>query len=72
MVTRIHFDDAERADEAAESLFSAGHEVAVVRERFAGEDDDEDVEYVVATPASVEDARAALGDLGDGVFVTED
>ena len=72
MVTRIHFDEAERADEAAESLFTAGYEVAVVRERFAGEDDDEDVEFVVATPASVAQAHEVLGDLGPDVFVTED
>ncbi len=72
MVTRIHFHDAERADEAAEALFAAGYEVAVVRERFAGEDDDEDLDHVVATPVSAEEAGAVLGDLGDEVFVTED
>ena len=72
MVTRLHFDDATLADEAAEALFAAGHEVAVVRERFAGEDDDEAVDYVVATPASVEQTRAAIGDLAENLFISED
>jgi len=73
MVTRIHLEDADRADEAAEALFAAGYEVAVVRERFAGEDDDEAVDYVVATPATKQEALAALGELaGDDLFVSED
>lgn len=72
MVTRIHFEDADAADAAAEALFDAGHEVAVVRERFAGEDDDEALEHVVATTASEGQVRSALPDLTDDVFVSED
>ena len=72
MVTRIHVDDADLADEAAEALFSAGHEVAIIRERFAGEDDDEAVEYVVATPATKQEVVDALGELAEGLFVAED
>ncbi|HET9127379.1 MAG TPA: hypothetical protein VHO26_08735 [Propionibacteriaceae bacterium] len=72
MVTRIHFDDAEGADEAAETLYAAGYEVAIVRERFAGEDDDEDIDYVVATPASKQEAMEALGDVTEELFISEE
>ena len=43
-ITRIHLDDEDRATALAEAIDARGHEVAVVRERFAGEDDDEAVE----------------------------
>lgn len=72
MVTRIHFEDADAADQAAEQLFEAGHEVAIVRERFAGEDDDEAIEHVVATTASEQQARDTLGDLPADTFIAED
>lgn len=72
MVTRIHFEDADDADRAAEQLFAAGHEVAIVRERFAGEDDDEAIDHVVATTASGQEARAALPDLPADTFIAED
>lgn len=72
MVTRIHFEDADEADRAAEQLFAAGHEVAIVRERFAGEDDDEAIEHVVATTASGDEVRGALPELPEDVFVQEE
>lgn len=52
MVTRIHFDNAEDADATSEAIAEAGFEVALIKERFAGEDDDEEIAFVVATPAS--------------------
>lgn len=68
-ITRIHLDDEDRATSLAEAIDARGHEVAVVRERFAGEDDDEAVEFVVCTPAE----ESALADLLDeDTFVTRD
>lgn len=72
MVTRIHFDDADAADQAAETLFAGGHEVAVVRERFAGEDDDEAVEFVVATTADAAQVHEALPDLEPDTFISSE
>lgn len=71
MVTRVYFDDPEPADEAAHVLYEAGHEVAVIKERFAGEDDDEDVSYVLATPAPEETVRTLLT-LDDDAWVETD
>ncbi len=74
MVTRIHVDSAEAADAAADALFDAGVEVAVVRERVVEDEEgglDEALEYVVATPASAKRVHDLLPDLPDGA-VTED
>ena len=69
MITRIHLEDESDADALASAIDAAGHEVAVVKERFAGEDDDEAIEFVVCTPA----APATLGGLvPEGAFVTHD
>jgi alkanesulfonate monooxygenase SsuD/methylene tetrahydromethanopterin reductase-like flavin-dependent oxidoreductase (luciferase family) len=68
-VTRIHLDDEDAAARLAERIDALGFEVAVIAERFAGEDDDEAMEYVVCTPA----ARADLGGLvREDWFVTTD
>lgn len=69
MVSRIHFEDEDEATRAAQAIDAAGHEVAVVKERFAGEDDDEEVDYVVATPATPDQLRPLVG---DEVFVESD
>lgn len=69
MVSRMHFDDEAQAVEAAEKIDAAGYEVAIVQERFAGEDDDEAVEYVVASPATPE---MLVQVVGDDVFITSD
>ena len=69
MITRIHLEDAEAADDLATAIDAAGHEVAVVQERFAGEDDGEAVEYVVCTPAPPEQLA---GLVPAGAFVTHD
>lgn len=61
MVTRIHLDDEADATALAESIDALGHEVAIIKERFAGEDDGEAVSFVVCTPAD----KDALVDLVD-------
>ncbi|MEL4506062.1 hypothetical protein AAEX63_14655 [Luteococcus sp. H138] len=62
MVSRMHFDDEDEAIKAAEAIDAAGHEVALIKERFAGEDDDEAVDYVVATPADPDALRPLVGE----------
>lgn len=62
MVSRMHFDDEDEAVKAAEAIDQAGHEVALIKERFAGEDDDEAVDYVVATPATPEELKPLVGE----------
>lgn len=69
MVTRIHVDEESTAQQLAEAIDARGHEVAVIKERFAGEDDGEAVVYVVCTPAG-EDVLADLVD--EDVFVEVD
>lgn len=59
-ISRVHFDDPADADAAAQVIADAGHEVAVVKELFDGEDDDEDAVYIVATPAPASDVVALL------------
>lgn len=53
-VTRLHFDSEDDASATAEALAAAEIEVALIKERFAGEDDDEAISFVVATPAAPE------------------
>lgn len=72
MVSRIHFDDEQRAVAAADALDDAGLEVALIQERFAGEDDDEALDYVVATPEEAGRVRELLKDLLDDEFVEQD
>ena len=69
MVTRIHLDDESDANELAAAIDARGHEVAIIKERFHGEDDGEAIQYVVCTPAT----RDVLADLVDeDVFVETD
>lgn len=71
MTTRVHYDEAEAAQEAAEILDDEGFEVAVIAERFAGEDDDEEVDYVLATTADEAAVRDLLS-LDDEAWVEVD
>lgn len=71
MVTRIHFDDGEDADALADLLYSAGHEVAVVRERCDGEYDAA-IDYVVATPATPEQLHTLAPDLPEDIDIEAD
>lgn len=69
MITRIHLDDEHAATALAEAIDGRGLDVAVIAERFAGEDDDEAIEYVVC----VNGAKSLVDDLlGEDLFVTED
>ncbi len=51
MITRAYFSDPDPAQSLQEALTALGHEAEVVAERFAGEDDDEAIEYAVCTDA---------------------
>ncbi len=51
MPLRVTFHDSGDADELVTLLTTAGFEAGVVRERFAGDDDGEEVVYVVHTDA---------------------
>lgn len=59
-VLRLSFDEPDDAAATAEAIADAGHEVALIKERFAGEDDDEAIIHVVATPASLDEVRALI------------
>ena len=69
MIARIHLDDQAEATTLAETLDALGHEVAIIKERFAGEDDGEAITFVVCTPAD-QDVLADL--VGEDVFVEYD
>lgn len=61
MAVRVSCVEQEQAEELVRALLTAGFDAGVMRERFAGEDDDEAVVYVVHTDApaeSVEDLVA--------------
>ncbi len=64
-VARAVFAEREAADAVAEALRTAGHRAEVVRERLAGEDDDEDHPWAVLT-AVVATALAPLVEQHDG------
>lgn len=75
MVTRIHCEEEDQAEQLAEAIDAAGHEVAVVKERFAGEDDDEALEFVVCTPTARDALAEVLGSMpwyDEDVFVVEE
>lgn len=59
-ILRVSFTAEEDANSTATKIAEAGYEVAVVKERFAGEDDDEEVVFVVATPARLEQVADCL------------
>ena len=51
MPLRVTFHESSDADELVDLLTTAGFAAGVVRERFAGDDDGEEVVYVVHTDA---------------------
>lgn len=71
MVTRVHFEEETDAADAADVLYDAGQEVAVIKERFAGEDDDEEIVFVLATPCDEAKVRELL-DLDEDAWVESD
>ena len=69
MITRIHLDDEDEATALASAIDERGYEVVVIAERFAGEDDDEAIEYVVHVNGG---AESVAGLVAEDVFVTTD
>ncbi len=65
--TTITFDDADEAAATSAALEAAGWYVEADRDRFLGEDDDEEVVFLVLTDASADEARAHVA--GDGFVV---
>jgi len=59
---RVTFHDADHADELVAVLTTGGFDAGLAKERFAGEDDGEDVVYVVHTDAPVADVEELLLD----------
>lgn len=59
-ILRLSFTEEDEANASAAAIAEAGYEVAVVKERFAGEDDDEEVVFVVATPARLDRVEKLL------------
>ena len=62
MPLRVTFHDPEPADELVATLSTGGFDAAVARERFAGDDDGEEVVYVVHTDAPTADVEDLLTD----------
>jgi hypothetical protein len=60
VTTRIYLSDSDQATALAEAIDDLGYEVAVITERFAGDDDDEAIEHVVYTPATIEQLGALI------------
>ena len=65
--TTISFHEDDDADATLLALEAAGHYVERARERFLGEDDDEEVVFLVLTDAEPDVARALVE--GDGFVV---
>ena len=55
MTLRVTFHESDEAQALAEALLTGGYDAGVVRERFAGEDDGEEVVHVVHTDAPPEE-----------------
>lgn len=65
--TTISFDDEDQAEATRDALEAAGHYVETGRERFLGEDDDEEVVFLVLTDAAADAARGLV--VGDGFVI---
>jgi len=62
VTTRAMFFEADDARTVAAVLEDAGFDATLARERFAGEDDDEDHPWLLLTNASVDRLRALVGE----------
>ena len=65
--TTISFHEDDDADATLLALEAAGHYVERARERFLGEDDDEEVVFLLLTDAEPDEARRHV--VGDGFVV---
>jgi hypothetical protein len=59
---RVVFHEPDEADELMALLTTAGHLAGRATERFAGEDDGEQVVYVVHTDAAASDVEELIAD----------
>jgi hypothetical protein len=59
---RVTFHERDEAEELVSVLTTAGFDAGVTRERFAGEDDGQEVVFVVHTDAGADDVDDLLGD----------
>jgi hypothetical protein len=66
--TTISFHEADDAEATITALAGAGFYVEADRERFLGEDDDEEVVYLVLTDAAADEARGLV--VGDGFVIS--
>jgi len=69
MAVRVTFHEPDEASSLVETLTVAGYDAGVSQERFAGDDDGEEVVHVVHTDAPASELEELLGD-SDG-FVEE-
>lgn len=65
--TTISFDDEAEALSTRRALEEAGHYVETARERFLGEDDDEEIVHLVLTDAEPALVRTLV--VGDGFVI---
>lgn len=68
---RIHLHEETDAAELAQALTLGGYAAELSRERFAGDDDDEDVQHVVTTDAPAPEVDDLLGDTDAYVEATD-
>lgn len=65
--TTVSFHEESEADLMKAALEASGFYVESAKERFLGEDDDEEVVYLLLTDAHPDDARRLV--VGDGFVV---
>ncbi|MGH3506661.1 MAG: hypothetical protein ACRDO2_05595 [Nocardioidaceae bacterium] len=63
MTLRVTFHERHEADVLVQALLTGGYEAGMARERFAGEDDGEEMVHVVHTDAPADE----VAELIDGV-----
>ncbi|GAB3621991.1 hypothetical protein GCM10027418_00730 [Mariniluteicoccus endophyticus] len=71
MAIRIHCADEAGAEDLVEVLVQGGFLAEAAAERFAGEDDDEEVVHVVTTDAPLEAVTELVGDGDEFVEVSD-
>jgi hypothetical protein len=71
MSLRVTFHDQGPADELAQTLQTGGFEAGVQRELFAGDDDAEDVVYVVHTDAPADEVADLLDEADAWIEVSD-
>ena len=62
MPLRVTFHDLDEADQLVAALTTAGFDAGTAKELFAGEDDGEELVYVVHTDAPADDVEELIRD----------